>query len=488
MADIQSIRYLHFVEGWSLKRIAKTFHHSRKTIRKYLSRDDPEGPKYHGGMRSKPKLGPYADVIKGWLAQDEKAPRKQRHTARRIHERLVEELGAQISESSVRRLVRELRPPRQVYVPLHFPSGVQSQVDWGEDQVIWNNQARTVQVFYIRLAASGAAFAMAFLHQNEESFLEGHVRGLDFLGGVTQQMLYDNTKTALKRFAGRHERELQADFARLVAHYVFKPVFANPYAGNEKGLVENLVRWGHRHLFTPVPRVSNLAELNQLLLHRCLLRRKLKNNKSTVGEMWDEEHTQLLALPTVPFPAYRQHIARVDKLLLMRCEGAKYSAPPELVGTNVYLRTYWDRVEVLHGTRVAACHPRKENGEFSLLLEHYLPVLQRKPGAVRHAAVFQQYPQVSNFRDEFLVQRPGEYRELVSILQLSHDHKLPVFNAALEQAVKLGSYHLGTVVTILGALEGLGDAARGQDDRQPVLRVDRPRLAVYDHLARGAAE
>lgn len=485
--DINFIRYLHFSEGWSARKIASTFKRSRKTIRKYLNRENPlEVPMYHGGPRQKPKLGGYVDVVKQWLKDDEEAPRKQRHTARRIWERLTDECGAQVSESSVRRLVREIRP-KQAFVPLAFSLGEMAQVDWGEDWVEWDGELRAVQVFYIRLAVSGAAFAMAFPRQIEEAFLEGHVRGLEFLGGVPRKILYDNLKAATVQLIGWRGRKLQPDFARLVTHYVFEPVFANPGAGNEKGLVENLVKWGHRHLFTPVPRVSSWEELNGQLIERCLSRRKAKNGATSIGELWDEERRHLIPLPPVAFPPCKQVWALADKCLLVRYRGARYSVPRELAQRRVRLRVFWDRLEVIHGAQVAATHQRQGKGGSSLLLEHYLDVFRDKPGAVRHAAVLRQYPPLAGFRDEFLRRYPDRYRELASILQLYPTHGLHDLVNALKQAAAVNSYSLLTVKAFLTSPVGPGSGMGEGDTRLADFKVWRPELSPYDRLARGEA-
>ena len=243
MPDIHSIRQLHERQGWSVRRIARELHYSRKTVTKYLKRTEeaPEVPTY---VRTQPapapQLGPYHPVIRQWLEADRTAPRKQRHTSRRIWQRLRDEYGATVSESTVRhyvaRLRRDLQPETApVFFDLVFDPGEAAQVDWGEAKIVVAGQEYTAQIFCMRLAYSGAAFVQVFPHQRLEAFLAAHVAAFDFFGGIPHHIIYDNLTTAVHRILHGRGRELTARFAEFAAHYVYEPIFATPASGWEKG-------------------------------------------------------------------------------------------------------------------------------------------------------------------------------------------------------------------------------------------------------------
>lgn len=298
----EQIRRAYFIEGKSIRQIAREGRHDRKTVRKAL-RD--AGPPRYSLRRSRPRpvLGLFLAVVDRWLEEDQQRPPKQRHTARRIYERLVAEFDFQGGESTVRQYVREKRPRLEVMIPLeHDPS--EAQVDWGEAHVYLDGRPIKVQLFCFRLCYSQWPFAMAFLGQSQEAFFAGHVGAFEELGGVPRRITYDNLTLAVKRVLTGSSREEQLGFVAFRSHYLFEANFCRPREAHEKGLVENLVGYVRRNYLVPLPRVASLEELNALLRERCRagLHRRLREQGRTVAEAWEEERSHLLPLPPRPWP------------------------------------------------------------------------------------------------------------------------------------------------------------------------------------------
>ena len=241
----------------SERAIAKHLGISRNTVAKY--KDGAIIPGQREPLeRKSPVTGPIEEIVLGYLAEDQSAPSKQKHTAKRIYERLCQEHGFTGGDSTVRVLVRKLRGTAQVYIPLQFDPGSAGQVDWGSAYVYLDGVKTKIELFCMRLCNSGGIFVMAFPTQRYESFFEGHVQALEFFGGAPKTLIYDNLRTAVKEGWGKHVKEQQTPFKLLMAHYVVSTRFCNPGKGNEKGLVENLVSLCRRNAMVHVPRVKDL--------------------------------------------------------------------------------------------------------------------------------------------------------------------------------------------------------------------------------------
>ncbi len=318
MADMEFIRRLQVAEGWSERRIAREFGYGRNTVHKLLDRSQPTtAPVYR---RSKPvrapKMDRYREIIDSWLIADQAAPRKQRHTAHRIHDRLVSEYDAtDLAESSVRRYVRqrrELVAPKAApaFLHLEFGPGQVAQVDWGEATVKLAGRQVTVWMFCMRLCHSTKPFVAVYPHGRMECFLEGHIQAFAWFGGIPAEIIYDNLGSAVQRVLSRRGRLLNAAFQAFVAHYLFKPVFANLAAGWEKGLVEGLVGTARRNYLVPVPDVSCLQEVNTHLRHgidRDADHVVPERDGRSVRELFAEDRQGLIALPPSVFPACTRH-------------------------------------------------------------------------------------------------------------------------------------------------------------------------------------
>ncbi|MBO8128001.1 MAG: IS21 family transposase [Peptococcaceae bacterium] len=440
----EQIRHLYAVEKLSQRAIARKLGISRNTVKRYCNGENVP-------WESKPRqyecpvTGPIRLTVQRWLEEDKQAPKKQRHTATRVHERLVEEYGFTGSYSAVRDLVRELRSQEhKAYIPLEFDPGEAAQVDWGEATVYLNGKKVKVQLFCYRLCSSSAPYVAVFPSQRSESFLAGHVQAFEFLGGVPKRLIYDNLKTAVKEGWGRYVRAQQPAFLALRSHYAFSADFCNPGAGNEKGLVEGLVGYIRRNVLVPVPRVNDFAELQPLLDERCrrYQKKQLRYHQSKIKDALAVEQQYLTPLPARQFDYALTSMAEVDNMSLVKFDRNRYSVPVDLVGKPVTVKGYPYEVKIYHRSRKAAVHHRiYRQGETSLVLEHYLPVLVQKPRSLQNAAPLRWAslpPGFAKFKDNLLAR--GETKELARVLKLVMDYGIEEVEKAVLKALDSNQY------------------------------------------------
>ncbi|MBO0894845.1 MAG: IS21 family transposase, partial [Acidimicrobiales bacterium] len=385
----EQIRKVHEREQLGIRALARRFGVHRREVRQALSSAVPPPRKRPQG-RPCPKLGPYKALVDSWLEADRTAPRKQRHTARRVWQRLVEEKSAEVGESTVRRYVAEVRaaqelPLVQVAVPQDHPLGEEAEVDFGTASVYLAGLATEVQLFLMRLSASGRGYARAYLNEGQEVFLDGHVRAFEHYGGVPGRIRYDNLKAAVEKVLRGRNRIESDRFVALRSHYGFDTFFCipGPEGAHEKGGVEGEVgRFRRRHL-VPVPHVATLAELNDLLAAAMEGddRRFVAERRLTVAEHFALEAEALRLLPE-PFDYAALERFRVDRKSRVNVRGAWYSVPARLAGRRLEVRIGAEMIEVYDGRTVVASHPRSLKGEENLVLDHYLEVLALKPGAL----------------------------------------------------------------------------------------------------------
>ncbi|MFS0554750.1 IS21 family transposase [Brevibacillus sp. 179-C9.3 HS] len=356
MANYEFIRKQHFVLGKSIRQVSRETGYSRQVIRKALT--TTEIPVYKlSKLKPKPVIESVQSIILEWLRQDEQAPPKQRHTAKRIFQRLVEEYGFTGGESTVRRYVRQLRvSPPKAYVPLEFPPGKFAQFDWGEVDILLFGKQVTVQVFCLRCTYSRKIFVQTFFHQKQEALLQGHVNAFEFLGAVPHTIVYDNLKTAVKKILEGKNREEQERFTQLRAHYLFESYFCEPAKGNQKGQVGNLVKMVKQQFFTPMPSVASLNELNDWLLQKCLSYEDTRVPRSTitVGEAFIQDKECMLPLPSHPLECYRMIPVKSNSLSLVTFEQNAYSVPVSYASKELVCRVYADDLAIYHNGELIA--------------------------------------------------------------------------------------------------------------------------------------
>jgi transposase len=456
----EQIRRAFYVEGKSIRQIQRETGYHRQTIRKALQ--DSAVPKYERKEpRSRPVLDPVKAIIDQWLAEDRNKPPKQRHTAKRIHERLTTEYGFAGAESTVRSYVSQRRKAMraQVFIPLSYQPGQTGQVDFGEAQVIIAGEQIKVQLFCLRLGYSKQPFVTAVPTQAQEAFFEGHVRAFDFLGGVPRELVYDNLKAAVKRILEGHNREEQTAFVAFRSHYLFESRFCTPRKGHEKGLVEGLVGYARRNWLVPVPEFASWDELNDYLLEKCSAegKRKLRGMETTIGEALAQERALMLPLPTHPYRCCKMQPVQPNGFGLVTFKTNRYSVPADHAHEDLWLRAYVDKVEITNGLQTLAVHTRCYKREQDILNPlHYLPLLEQRPGAWEQAKPIQQWkahwPEVFDRYLAALRERLSTTqatREFVRILRLHEDHPEQVIAQALQQALDGHCYNADGVKQIV---------------------------------------
>jgi transposase len=495
----EQIRRDRDVEGLSIRALAERHGVHRRAVRQALASAVPPPRKTPEG-RPAPALGPFREIVDGWLQDDLDAPRKQRHTARRVWQRLVAEHGAQVSERQVRRYVRERRRELgevDAFVPQAHPPGQTAEVDWGQAEVVLAGAREQVNFFVLRLSHSGAGLVQAFGHATQQAFLEGHVEAFAFLGGVPQRVRYDNLSAAVKLTLKGRQRVLADRFVALRSHYLFESQFTlvGLEGAHEKGGVENEVgRFRRRHL-VPVPKVATLAELNDRLRAACLddLGRRIVGRPETVGEALERERPLLRPLPAEPFSVDEPGEARVDAKGLVTIRQNRYSVPIGLTGRRVTTQVGARSITVACDGREVARHERL-TGRFQTAarLEHYLPLLARKPGALAGSLPLAQARDRGAWPEDFdrlwqaLEERhgpPEAARQMVDLLALVGELGAEPVALACRGALAAGALDARAVAVLArraerpdpGPLTGLGP-------RLDAVARPEPALVGYDAL------
>lgn len=454
--EIETIRRAYYHDHKSVRAIAREQQHGRRVVREAIAGTTPHPRRYHLTKRKvRPVLDPVVAIIDAWLEADQAAPRKQRHTAKRIYDRLVAEYGFTGHETVVRGYVHDWRRARtgesRVFLPLAHAPGSEAQCDWGEAVVRVAGVEQIAQLFCFRLSYSLKPFVCAFPTARQECFLAGHVAAFTALGGVPRQIVYDNLGTAVSKVLQGRTRIEQESFVAFRGHYLFASHFCLPgrEGAHEKPLVESLVGYARRNFLVPVPDVSSWEALNALLAERCAAEdaRTVAGRAAPIGEMWQEEQPVLLPLQRHAFPCCRTLAVRANRQSFVIFERNRYSVENRYAGERLLLRAYAWHVEISDGHTVIAHHARLygRDGE-QLDPLHYLSLLERKPGGFALARPIQQWakqwpPIYHDYLAALRRARPeSATREFVRILQLHARHEPAAIAAALARALALGCW------------------------------------------------
>lgn len=456
MDQKETIRREYFLNRKSMREIAKELHHGRATIRKAIY--DPGIPTYKRSVPApKRTIGPFLKVVQQWLQEDKQRPAKQRHTAKRIYERLQAEYGYQGSDRTVRREVKRLRGKvPESHVPQTYQPAEGGTFDFGEAYVLLGGRETKVHLGCLRLDYSSHYFVCALPTERREALFECHLRGFAYLGGVPQRIRYDNLKPAVAKILRGKNRQEQAAWVAFRSHFLFESEYVTPGRGQEKGGVENLVGYVRRNFLVPLPDVQDFAELNAYLVDCCERdARQRQRFGRTVQELWQEELASLGSLPEKLPPACVSLLAKVNRRQQVRFGGNWYSVPPEYVGRLVTVHAYVFRVTMAYQDRGIASHVRSYGREEEVLdPHHYLPVLLKKPGAFARATPILKWPLpvvYEAYHRQLQERREGSggTKEYIRILMLLKDHPLPQVTAAVEQASGTGLYGYEAVKTFL---------------------------------------
>jgi transposase len=454
------VRRAVLVDGMSERQAAREFGLARDTVRKMLRYSVPPGDQRQKPAR-RPKLDQWIAIIDRILEDDRQQPRKQRHTAKRIFDRLKDEHGFAGGYTIVKDYVRLKRlRQREMFVPLDHPAGA-AQADFGEAKVIIAGVECTAHYFVMDLPQSDDSFVMAFPAETTEAFLEGHNHAFRYFGGVPRTILYDNTKLAVARILGDGTRRKTQAFSELQSHYLFEDKFGRPAKGNDKGKLEGLVGYARRNFLVPAPRMASWAELNRHLLEQCGKRRqrKLRGHQKTIAERFEMDREKLLPLPATPYEACDKRLTRVTSLSLVRYRTNDYSVPTEWGHREVLVKGFVEEVVIIAGSEVIARHARSDERE-DLIFDplHYLALLEQKPNALDQAKPLVGWELPEGFAElrrlmEGRLSKKGK-REFVQVLRLLETFARSDVAAAIDDALRLGTISFDAVKhLLLGRIE-----------------------------------
>jgi transposase len=491
----EQLRREHEFGVGTIAGVAAKFGVHRRVVRQAIANALPSPRRYP--PRTKPKLGVVAGFVDKVLDEDRRAPRKQRHTARRLYRRILTEFpGATIAESTVRNHVRERKRQmglvgRETFVPQSYSWGQEAQVDWYEAWIDLDDERTKVQVFAMRSMASGAAFHRAYLHATQQAFLEAHEHAFAYFGGVFHLLRYDNLTSAVRKILRGHRREETVRFMAFRSHWRFAAEFCTPGEGHEKGGIEGEGGYFRRNHLVPVPRVADLDALNTLLVTACRAdeARVLDGRTETIGAAMAIERGHLLSCAAEGLDLAEVVFPLVDKQGCVTVKTNFYSVPA-CAGTRVEAHIHPLHVEIWHAGRLVArherCHSRRQH---VLDLEHYLDVLSHKPGAFAGSKPLAQWRAAGRWPacyDELwdrLRARHGKQngtRSMVAVLamgrEFGHDH----LRAAVASTVSLGACDVAAVRYLLTEM-GLHKPRPNPIDVGELARYDRPMPSVADY-------
>jgi transposase len=439
------VRRACHVAGLSERAAARLFGIDRKTVSKILKHSVPPGYR-RSQPPVRPKLDAFIPIIDKILEMDRAVPKKQRHTAQRIFERLRDEHKFTGGITIVTDYVREKkRRTQEVFVPLSHPPG-HAQVDFGEALGQIGGVQRKLHYFAMVLPHSDAFFIKAYPAETTEAFCDGHVAAFAFFGGVPLSILYDNTTLAVAKILGDGTRKRTITFSELQSHYLFEDRFGRPGKGNDKGSVEGVIGFGRRNFLVPMPRFESFEALNGWLEEQCLKRQDavLRGHTETIGERLLRDLDALMVLPPTPYDACEKVSTRTTSISMVRYRGNDYSVPVAYAHHEVQVRGYVGEVVIGAGTEVIARHRRSyEKADMVFDPLHFLPLLEQKIGALDQAAPLQGWDLPREFASlrrllEARMGKPGK-REYVQVLRLLETFEMDHVHGAVCQALDLGA-------------------------------------------------
>jgi transposase len=465
---IGRIRREHLVKGKSIKEIVRALKVSRNTVRKIL-RSGATALEYQRLVQPRPRLGAWHDDLDRMLLANEGKSARERLTLIRVFEEL-RGLGYEGSYDAVRRYAKKWRVERgaataEAYVPLSFAPGEAYQFDWSHEIVLINGTTVTVKVAHVRLCHSRMLFVRAYPRETQEMVFDAHNRAFAFFKGACTRGIYDNMKTAVETVFIGKDRQYNRRFLRMCGHYLVEPVACTPASGWEKGQVENQVGLVRERFFTPRLRVTSYDELNAWLLDRCVAYAKVHKHPEisdrTVWQVFEAERAQLVPIGS-PFDGFHATQASVSKTCLVRFDNNRYSVSSRAVGRPVEIQAYADRIVIRQDGSIVGEHPRCfGRGETVYDPWHYVPVLARKPGALRNGAPFKDWPlpaSLERVRRKLKGSDDGD-RQMVKVLSAVLTDGLAAVEAACGEALGDGVHSADIILNILARRRDPGPTA-----------------------------
>ena len=461
MEMLGKIRRMHVRDKMSVRAIAKRTGLSRNTLQKWLQTpEEVKVPKY---VRAQGfgKLSAFTDELELALKADALRAKKDRRTARALFAQ-IKASGYPGGYTRVTDFIRAWRSRAgkdiKAFVPLKFDLGEAFQFDWSEEGMVIGGIYRRMQVSHMKLCASRAFWLVAYPSQGHEMLFDAHTRSFSALGGVARRGIYDNMRTAVDKVKKGKGRTVNARFAVMCAHYLFDADFCNVASGWEKGVVEKNVQDSRRRIWIDAQtrKWSSFEELNGWLGERCRTLwseiRHPEYQQFSVAEMLEQERTELMPMPTV-FDGYIERSAKVSSTCLVAVARNRYSVPCELAGLRVCTRLYPNRVEIATDELIVARHARLTNrGNICYDWQHYIALIQRKPGALRNGAPFADMPTPLLRLRQGLMRVEGGDKTMAQVLNCVPSHGLEAVLVAVELVIESGALSTEHVLNVLARL------------------------------------
>ena len=460
MEMMGKIRRMYFRDQLSLHEITKRTGLSRNTIRKWIRAPEATQPVYQRRALFN-KLSPFHATLEQALKADALRPKSQRRTAKALLAQIRAE-GYDGGYSQLTAFIRAWRGQQgkslRAFVPLSFALGEAFQFDWSEEGLLIGGIYRRMQVAHLKLCASRAFWLVAYPSQGHEMLFDAHTRAFAALGGVPRRGIYDNMKTAVDKVKKGKARVVNTRFSAMASHYLFDPDFCNVAAGWEKGVVEKNVQDSRRRLWQDAAkeRFGSFTELNLWLLARChALWQELKHPEVdlTLAEMLEQERPHLMPM-IAPFDGYVETLGKVSSTCLVNFDRCRYSAPCELVGQMVGIRVYPEHIDFVSQEAVVASHVRSfGRSDTRYDWQHYIPLIQRKPGALRNGAPFADMPAPLLRLRGLLLRREGGDRIMAGVLAAVPRHGLEAVLVAVELVLESGNPSAEHIENVLNRLQ-----------------------------------
>jgi len=449
---IGQIRRAFFEQHRPIKEIVRTLSVSRATVRKVVRGQATEF-KYERGVQPAPKLGEWVEVLIAILEQEARLPRRERRSTQRLFEELRGR-GYDGAHDSVHRFVRtwrdeRARVPAQAFVPLSFAPGEAYQFDWSHEAITFQGVPLTIKAAHMKLSHSRMPFVRAYFRETQELVFDAHDKAFQFYGGVCRRGIYDNMKTAVEAIFVGKARQYNRRFLQMCSHHLVDPVACTPAAGWEKGQVENQVGNLRDQLFRPKPRVASLANSCRVAWAKRTQHPEFKDR--TIWEVFQEERASLMELRG-PFDGFVEKAVRASTTCLIMADHNRYSVDARAAGRMVLVRSHAERIVVLLGDEVVADHPRHFRRD-QIIYDpwHYLPVLVKKPGALRNGAPFKDWAlprAVAQVRAKLKSHADGD-RQFVKVLGAVLDNALAAVEAACAEVLEAGIASGDVILTVL---------------------------------------
>lgn len=497
--DYSKIRLAHR-DGASIRELARRFGWSRQAIRKALAYAEPV--RYRRTTPAASILDPLKGVVEAILDDDVKQPRKQRHTAQRLFERLVAEHGYAGGYDQVRRYVKRRRDSgRETFLPIDHAAGERVECDFGHIHVDFPDGRKLTPVLLMTWSYSSRTFAVALASERTEAILDGMCRGFAFFECAPREVWWDNPRTvATEILQGRHRR-LHERYRALASHFRFEPKFCMPAAATEKPHVENRVKQLQRRWATPIPQMKDLAALNEHLLRCCRedVARVVSGRTECIADRFAAERAAAAPLPERPFDPSIRRVAQVDKYQSVRFETNWYSVPRRAAYAAVTIKAFVDQVEIVHQDQVVARHERSYARHVRVLdPRHYLVTLARKPALLDHAAVYRDWRLPAEFEEgrRALEDRHGPRtgsRQFARLLLLLSKHSGALVAEAIRHCLARGRLDAASVELHAqrlaqrraGGAESAHSSLAADSETAPAwarVTVSSPNLASFDDL------